>query len=307
MPFKRPPYNKQQEMQGLPLPPYAFEDQDAGSGPVHGSPAFGPVTTTMHNITARHLHDISTGLPDDPKFIRSWRKQLQDTLTQHNAKSIQFLLAGGGDITETEMHKRCQEVLGKYSRQTWNFASSTRELSLPTDTTDAAAEIEREIGMSPDHLREAQRRAARMYVNSAKAAAVAETHLEEKLKRLDTVTGRINDLMFLESSPLLGNLEGPAHAYLNSVLEKIRLEDDYAELVTHYKKFAILKNLLSLSAFQRPATAIAPTCTICMTNEITTAVTPCGHTFCDECCRNQMTACYICRVQIRDKQRLYFN
>ena len=294
-------------MQGLPLPPYAFEDQDAGSGPVHSSPSLGPMTTTLHNITARHLHDISTGLPDDPKFIRSWRKQLQDTLATHNAKAVRFLLAGDGDLTETEAHKRCQEVLTKYSRHTWNFASSTRELSLPTDTTDAAAEIEQEIGMTPDALREAQRRAVRMYVNSAKAAAIAETHLEEKLKRLETVVSRINDLMFLESSPLLEHMEAPTQAYLNSVLEKIRLEEDYAELVAHYKKFAILKNLLSLSAFQRPAAAIAPTCTICMTNEITTAVTPCGHTFCDECCRNQMTACYICRVQIRDKQRLFFN
>ena len=291
---------------GLPLASIGFGDQDAGSGPVHASPSLGPMTGAIHNITARHLHDVATAIPDDRQFLRSWRRQLQDCINQQNARVIRFLLADGtvADLSGTELVRRCTDVLGKYARPTWNFASSTRDLSLPTTTDTATSDITAELGMTPAALREAQRRAIRMYVASAAAVTAAEGRLEDKLRRLETVLGRINDLMFLEPTADLELLSGPARAYLDSVLDRISLEEDYEALVEQYKRFAVLKGLVSLNGFQQSA---APTCTICMTKEITQAVTPCGHTFCDDCAGRQQTACYVCRVQIRDKLRLFFS
>lgn len=288
---------------GIPLAAIGFGDQDAGSGPVHASPSLGPMTGAIHNITARHLHDVGTAIPDDRQFLRSWRRQLQECMTQQNARLVRFLLADT-DLSGTELVRRCTDVLTKYSRPTWNFASSTRELSLPTTTDTAAGDITAELGMTPTALREAQRKAIRMYVAAAAGVTAAEGRLEDKLRRLETVMGRINDLMFLEPTADLEAMAGPTRAYLDSVLERISLEEDYEALVEQYKRFAILKGLVSLTGFQQSA---APTCTICMTKEITQAVTPCGHTFCDDCCRSQMTACYICRAQIRDRQRLFFS
>jgi hypothetical protein len=288
---------------GVPLAAIGFGDQDAGSGPVHASPSLGPMTAAIHNITARHLHDVGTAIPDDRQFLRSWRRQLHDCMTQQNARIVRFLMADT-DLSGTELVRRCSDVLTKYSRPTWNFASSTRELSLPTTTDTAVGDITAELGMTPTALREAQRKAIRMYVAAAAGVTAAEGRLEDKLRRLETVMGRINDLMFLEPTADLEAMAGPTRAYLDSVLERISLEEDYEELVEQYKRFAILKGLVSLTGFQQTA---APTCTICMTKEITQAVTPCGHTFCDDCCRSQMTACYICRAQIRDRQRLFFS
>ena len=288
---------------GIPLASVGFGDQDAGSGPIHASPSLGPMTGAIHNITARHLHDVSTAIPDDRQFLRSWRRQLQDCMNQQNARVVRFLLADT-DLSGTELVRRCTDVLAKYSRPTWNFASSTRELSLPTTTDTATAELTAELGMSPAALREAQRRAIRLYVSAAAGVTAAEGRLEDKLRRLETVMGRINDLMFLEPTADLETLAGPTRAYLDSILDRISLEEDYEELLEQYKRFAVLKGLVSLTGFQQAA---GPTCTICMTKEITQAVTPCGHTFCDDCCRSQMTACYICRAQIRDRQRLFFS
>jgi hypothetical protein len=288
---------------GIPLASVGFGDQDAGSGPVHASPSLGPMTGAIHNITARHLHDVSTTIPDDRQFLRSWRRQLQDCMNQQNARLVRFLLADT-DLSGTELVRRCTDVLTKYSRPTWNFASSTRDLSLPTTSDTATAELTAELGMSPTALREAQRRAIRLYVSAAAGVTAAEGRLEDKLRRLETVMGRINDLMFLEPTADLEVLAGPTRAYLDSVLDRISLEEDYEELVEQYNRFAVLKGLVSLTGFQQAA---GPTCTICMTKEITQAVTPCGHTFCDDCCRSQMTACYICRAQIRDRQRLFFS
>jgi len=148
------------------------------------------------------------------------------------------------------------------------------------------------------------RKAIRLYANTASALAAAEQRLEEKLKRLETIVGRMNDMMFLEPTAELEQMAEPARIYLDSVLDKVSIDAEYKDLVEQYKRFALLKGVVSLGSFQKTT---APTCCICMTREIAQAVTPCGHTFCDDCCQKQMTACYICRVQIRDKVRLFFS
>ena len=280
----------------------SFEAQDAGSGPVHSSPNLGPMSATIHNISARHLHDISITAPDDRQFLRSWRRNLQDCINQQNARIVQFLLT---DVSgEIDVTRRCTDVLNKYSKTTWNFASSTRELQLPTSTTDAQAVIEQELGIAPSSLRDYMRKAIRLYASTANALSSAEIRLEEKLKRLETMVGRVNDLMFLEPTAELEQMAGPARIYLDSVLEKISIEPEYKELIEQYKRFTVLKTVVNVGVFQKQA---APTCTICMSKEVSYAVTPCGHTFCHECSQKQMTSCFICRVQIRDKVQLYFN
>lgn len=284
-------------MEGI-VPRAPLDDQDAGSG-------LSPMTTAIHNISARNLHEITTGVPDDRQFLRSWRRTLQDCITQQNARIVQFLMAdASGDLQSSDIMRRCTDILSKYSKPTWNFTSSTRDLSLPTSTTDTGAVIEHELGIAPAALREYMRKAIRLYANAATALSSAEMRLEEKLKRLETLVGRINDFMFLEPTAELEQMSEPARAYLDSVLSKISIEVEYRELVEQYKRFAILKGVVNVGAFQKQS---SPICTICMTKEISHAVTPCGHTFCDECCQKQLTACYICRIQIRDKVRLFFN
>ena len=288
-----------------------FDDHDAGSGPVSSSPNLGPMTPAVHNISARHLHDIAASLPDDRQFLRSWRKQMQECLQHQHSRMIRFLLASadssGCQAAEpfgSELVRRCQDLLTKYSRPTWNFASSVRDLSLPTTTDAAAEEVSRELGIAPGALREIQRRAIRLYVAAASAVCSAEARLEDKLRRLETVVGRINDMMFLEPTTELEALAGPAREYLDSVLNRISIEEDYCAMIDAYRRFAVLRGVVTVTQFQ-PQTA--PLCSICMVKEVSQAVTPCGHTFCEDCCRPQMTSCYICRIQIRDKLRIFFS
>jgi hypothetical protein len=285
------------------LAPTHLGDFDAGSGTVPPSPALGPVSGAVHNISARHLHDLSTQTTDERQFLRAWRRQLQDALTAHNGRIVSFLVADASGAA-AEVSRRCNDVLAKYSRPTWNFASSVRDLTLDMNGATATEAIEREIGMPVATLREGMRRAIRMYVNAASAVATAEGNLEEKLRRLEAIVGRVNELMFLEPTAELEAMSGPTRAYLDSVLAKIDLEADYREMVENYKRFAALRPLVSLTTFQRSAGHI---CSICMTKEVAQAMVPCGHTFCDECGGRQQTACYVCRVQIRDKLRLFFS
>jgi hypothetical protein len=170
--------------------------------------------------------------------------------------------------------------------------------------TSAAADLEKELGISLESLREIQKKTTRLYVNSAIALGLAESRLEEKLKRFDAIAKRVNELLFLEPTPELEPMTVAVGAYLQSVLSKISLQEDYEEVVNQSKRFAALRSSVNLMQIQKQT---VPTCTICMNKEVSIAVTPCGHTFCDDCCKTQMTACYLCRLQIRDRVRLFFN
>lgn len=269
------------------------EDQDG--------PRASPVTTAVHNISARHLHEIAAGIPDERQSLRIWRRQLQECMNQQHAQLLRFLVNSND---APELVRRCEEVLAKYSKPTWNFASSIRDIALSTDISGVIDDLSGELGVAVEILHVAQKRAVRAYVQAAAAVCAAETRLEDKLKRLDTIVTRVSDLMFLEPTAELADLTEPIRAYLDSVYSRIDIEEDYTALMENYKKFAVLKGLVSTARFEQPP---APTCTICMTREITTAITPCGHTFCEDCVRNQMTVCYICRVQVRDKLRLFFS
>ena len=266
------------------------------------------MSTAVHNITARNLHEIQTATPDDRQFLRQWRRQLQDCMSTQNVHMLQFLTSGSGTVDASgaiaDLQKRCTDVLTRYSRPTWSFTSNIADLNLSRDMTGTHVDLERELGLSLEMLRETQKKAVRLYVNSAVALGLAEARLEEKLKRYETMAKRVNDIMFLEPTPELGPMTDAAGRYLQSVLSKISLQEDYEEMVAQSKRFTSLKGVIGLMQVQR---GTAPTCTICMHKEVSMTVTPCGHTFCDECCRTQMTACYICRLQIRDRVRLFFS
>ena len=263
-----------------------------------------PMLTAMHNITARNLHDIQVATPDDRAFLRQWRRQLQDCLSSQTTHMLQFLIADPSGSPVDEVQRRCSEVLNRYSRPTWSFTSSITDLRLSKDMTATYADLERELGVSLDSLRDTQKKTIRLYVDSAVALGLAEARLEEKLRRFDAIAKRVNELMFLEPTPEMAPMTTAVSTYLQSVFAKMTLREDYEEVVAQSKRFSALRSTVNLLQPQRSST---PTCTICMHKEVSVAVTPCGHTFCDDCCRTQMTACYICRLQIRDRVRLYFS
>uniref|UniRef100_A0A6C0FB04 RING-type domain-containing protein n=1 Tax=viral metagenome TaxID=1070528 RepID=A0A6C0FB04_9ZZZZ len=49
-------------------------------------------------------------------------------------------------------------------------------------------------------------------------------------------------------------------------------------------------------------------CPICITNEVSIAMIPCGHTICESCCNKLVhDKCFICRNQIQHSIKLFFN
>jgi hypothetical protein len=282
--------------------PAQFNEYDAGPSHVVEELQQSPVRIAVQNIMVRHMHEISVS--DDRQFLRTWRRELQQLLAQKNSRLLKFIMTSNTEEGADEFSKRATEVLAKYSKPTWNFASSIRDVALSTDMSAAASVVEEELGANPCQLEQTLKKTVSAYIAAGARFCDVEERLQNKFKRLDIAASCIDQLANLDPVAASTGLTESATAYLNMVFDKINIESDYTELIEQYKRFAILRNLVSLHGFQQTAT---PTCTICMAKEVTQALNPCGHTFCDDCCRQQMTTCYICRVQVRDRLRLFFS
>lgn len=269
---------------------------DEESGPVRS-----PMSTAIHNISARHMHDIASRLPDNRVAIHSWRQQIQDCMKRGQAQLFKFLLVNS---PEPDILKRATDTITKYSKTTWNFASSVRDLALDTQSENVYSELEADLGYSVAALAETQKRVNQAYTQAATALCDAEERLEAKLKQVDAADKCVGQLLELGHTPELDAAKEPVKAYLDSVYADADIETEYKRLIHIYKRFAVLKNLVSFGSIQQTQ---VPTCTICMAKEVTHATLPCGHTYCEECSRSQVTSCYTCRVQVRDRVRLFFS
>jgi hypothetical protein len=249
------------------------------------------------------MYDIAKEIPDVRPFMKIWRQRLQECLSQQNSRVVRFLLTD----EPPDFPQRCQDIIEKFSNPKWNFASSIKGLTFSvqeeTPTPSIQTWIDREIGMQPMTLLEKTRTVVQLYTETATSIGAAEMRLQEKLTRLESIADTVHSLMNIDPTADLERLIEPTQTYLKSVFDKIRIDEEYTELIELYSRFSLLRGIVILKEFQKNN----PTCTICMTKEITHALTPCGHTFCGDCCDQQMTSCFICRNQIRDRLRIYYS
>jgi C-terminal peptidase prc len=82
-------------------------------------------------------------------------------------------------------------------------------------------------------------------------------------------------------------------------------ETTYKELAEAYKKWNILRELITFQNITSPDTK-EPLCAICLADPITHTVVPCGHTFCTSCVRRINVSCYLCRGPVRERIKLFF-
>ena len=144
-----------------------------------------------------------------------------------------------------------------------------------------------------------------------------ESLLQKKMDALDCISSRTAFLSGLKPNNNLPGLLDTFGAYCEEAYKANKIEEDFKELIESYKKWIILKDIVSLqktvdqacssgtSASGSPVTHAEPLCTICLTEGVSHAVVPCGHTFCQGCVKKQTLTCYICRGSIRDRIKIF--
>jgi hypothetical protein len=141
-----------------------------------------------------------------------------------------------------------------------------------------------------------------------------ESLIQKKMECIDLIAGRANFLCGLKPNEGLSGLLDAFSVYVEKAYEANKIEDDFKELLESYKKWIILKDILSLQktvdiGCSHAATGNGgthePVCSICLTDGITHTIIPCGHTFCQGCIKKQTMTCYICRGSIRDRIKIF--
>ena len=86
----------------------------------------------------------------------------------------------------------------------------------------------------------------------------------------------------------------------------IIMQHQLPQIIKHLKKIVILTDAMA-TVRQMINVSTEPMCSICFQDVVSLVSIPCGHTFCASCGGKQLNSCYICRVQVRERVKIYFS
>jgi hypothetical protein len=273
----------------------------------------GKFKSTVTNILSKHCSEVKASSDEIVQpVINISKKKLKELVTKHNNEIFSFMARPDKTphvigLAETIFRRYGHEIPTIKGHSSTNVL---RDLNLDASLCSVTAafdeglkKIQGEGGLD-DFLKQT-RWMFNQYKNIGEEVLRLETNLFQKIDMLDKLNNRIPMLTSLANNEALPELLDSFTKYADSVYKSSQFADNYKELVETYKKWNICRQIITLSNNFRSETH-DPQCAICLTDPVTTAIVPCGHTFCGNCVKKQNTTCYICRGTIRERIKLFF-
>jgi hypothetical protein len=274
----------------------------------HGSMT--PYSTAMNSVIQKHMDEIRQGVASTLNLPTGWKKRLREFISQKNNDLLDFLkltpqnhpTLGPGEV-----------ILRRFgSPQVGPQHHSVREFVL--DASGATAATIEEIEAALDAARTEggfkgyvgqTRMLYEEYRKAGDEVLKAQAGLKVHLDRLDRVQGKLAGLFEIDANDKYEPLLKATEDYLRKIYEENKIEAEYEATIKAYRRFAALRDVVLMS---RALTAQEnePICSICLQDPVVFAVSPCGHTYCQNCVRRQNNQCYMCRGPIKERVRLYF-
>lgn len=264
-----------------------------------------PYTTAMNNVVQRHLFEVKQNTT--PSITpNQWKRRFRDFIMTHANDVLEFAakpLAKHPTLGPTET------LLRKFSRQ--NFVpnhASLRDVALDVSGIDILSSVESGLTQFPHTLKgyqEQSRYLFDIFRGSLEEIIRQNTVLATRLAVFDKAQTKIVTLLEGEQNEFFQALAESTEKYLAKVFEDNQIEEVYKGLIEAYRKFFLLKDIVSLRRLLDTSIE-EPLCNICFQEQVQYAVAPCGHTYCGTCIKKQFTSCYVCRGAVRDRIRLYF-
>jgi len=280
--------------------PAVFDDADAGSGSFEPS-----IQSGVNNVLQHHMNVATSILPDARDILRPWNRRLQNTIQHQSAANLAFLksdeLTTFPTIEQHNTFLKSIDTPGFLTSKSW-LLSNVKEV---VNQEDVLADLSGVLGISIPTLHHVLRESVPVYQTVIQDMFAMHNRLQKKLEQTDLLTKKLLSVSMDDSSDLPESeaLRTAILNYASSQYEAFGIKRDYIELCTLYSKYQALRSVLLLRQITESS---PPTCTICMNESVNMTLIPCGHTFCSPCGSKQRSTCYICRVGIRDRQRLYF-
>lgn len=273
----------------------------------------GKYKATISNILSKHCAEVKTASDEIVQPITNIsRKKLKELIAKHNNEIFGFMARP--DRTPHQIGL-AETIFRRYGHEIPTIKGNNsntvlRDLNLDVSMCQVVAgfddglkKLKGEGGLE-DFLKQT-RWMFNQYKSIGEEVLRLETNLYQKIDLLDKLNSRTPMITSLANNEVLPELIDTFAKYADSVYKSVSIEDTYKELVEAYKKWNICRQIISLHSNFKSETH-DPQCAICLNDTITTAIVPCGHTFCNNCVKKQNTTCYICRGTIRERVRLYF-
>jgi hypothetical protein len=281
----------------------------------------GKYKTTVSNILSRHCAEVKTATDETimPATNIS-KKKLRELITKHNNEIFGFMSKPDRTpqvigLAETIFRRYGQDPPTIKGHQP---GAILRDLNLNVSVDETVAffdeglkkiRAEHAAAAAPagglDEYFKETRWMFNQYKTIGEEVIRLETILYQKIDLLDKLNSRTPLITSLSHNEILPELIDTFAKYADSVYKSSKIEDTYKELVEAYKKWNICRQIITVHSNFKTDTHESQ-CSICLSEPVSGALVPCGHTFCSNCVKKQNTTCYICRGTIRERIKLYF-
>ena len=239
------------------------------------------------------------------------RRRLRELISKQNNETLAFL--SRPDKTPNVLGF-ADMIFRKYGHEPPTFklakTSITTDLNLDTTIDKSVADFDEGLkkinGTGFNDFLVQIRWIFNMYKSLGEEVLRLEAILTQKAEMLDRLNNRLPLITGLGTNDALPGLLDAFSKYAEEVYQSSKMEDTYKELIEVYKKWHLCREIISLQNFVKDESH-EPICPICLTDPITQAVIPCGHTFCSNCSKKLNMSCSICRGIVRERIRLYFS
>lgn len=278
-----------------------------------GPIAPGPYSSTVQNIFSRQCSEIRTASESLIAPIHTVsRKRLKEIVTKQNNELFKFLQRPDrtphpNGIAEAIFRRYGHDIPSLHR----NTQPISRDLNLDCSMEKTIHDLNEQLakhgGSTAENLTLQLKWVFTQYKNLGEEILRIETILAQKIEVLDKLHQRIPIISSLSSNDALSDLMDSFSKYLEKAFQDSKFEETYYSLVEHYKKWAYMREIISLQQALSDSSSSEPTCSICLVDGVSHVIVPCGHTFCTGCSRKMNLTCYICRGTIREKIKLFFN
>jgi hypothetical protein len=273
----------------------------------------GKYKATVSNILSKHCAEVRN-LSDEivQPVVNVSKKKLKELISKHNNEIFAFMARP--DKTPHTLGL-AEMIFRRYGHDIPSIKGSSpntvlRDLNLDASMNSVVADFDEGLkkqrgGGGLDDFMRQTRWMYNQYKNVGEEVLRLETVLFKKIDMLDKLNNRIPLITSLGANDALPDLVESFAKYAENIYKSNNFEDTYKELIEAYKKWNICRQIISSNnAFKNDAQEAQ--CSICLTEAISMAIVPCGHTFCGSCAKKQNTNCYICMGTIRERVKLFF-
>lgn len=273
----------------------------------------GKYKSTISNILSRHCSEVKNASEEVIQQVTCVsKKKLKEIITKHNNEIFSFM--GRPDKTPS-MIGLAETIFRRYGHDIptikgTNANTILRDLNLDASMCKVVEQFDDNLktikgnGGIDDFIKQT-RWIYNQYKQIGEEISKLETSLFQKIDLLDKVNNRLPMITSLATTEALPRLIDSFGTYAESVYASSHIEDNYKDLIEAYKKWNICRQIIIPQSYFRADSNI-PQCAICLNEPVSTAIVPCGHTFCGNCIKKQNTTCYICRGTIKERIKLYF-